>query len=159
MAGKSFLDKMLHFIGWEDVDEGDDDTPSYTPQRRPAVAAARPQSVRSRTPQENVRPSSHSNTRRPENVVNFKQDASRQRTVIYRIRSIEETRNVITDLIENKTILLNLEDLDEAYVQRANDILSGAAFALKATFLKTSHRAYLIAPPFVKVDNINDYNG
>lgn len=89
------------------------------------------------------------------NVVNLRQDG-RHQTVIYYLHSLEECRGVINDLIDNKTVLLNLEEMDERLIQRGIDMLSGAAFALNATLRKASDRTYLIAPISVEVALTND---
>lgn len=72
-------------------------------------------------------------------------------TVIYYLHALEECRDVISDLLDNKTILLNLEDMDERLIQRGIDTLCGAAFALNATLRKASDKTYLIAPNTVNV--------
>lgn len=73
-------------------------------------------------------------------------------TVIYYLHSLEECCDVISDLIDNKTVLLNLEEMDASLMQRAVDTLSGAAFALNATLRKASEKTYLIAPVSVEVN-------
>lgn len=90
------------------------------------------------------------------NVVSMRGEINRHQTVIYYLRSLEECRNVINDLIDNKTVLLNLEDMDERLIQRGIDTLSGAAFALNATLRKASDKTYLIAPNSVEVASTND---
>lgn len=77
-------------------------------------------------------------------------------TVIYYLHSLEECRDVISDLLDNKTVLLNLEDMDERQIQRGIDTLCGAAFALDATVRKASDKTYLIAPNSVRVANNED---
>lgn len=89
------------------------------------------------------------------NVVNMRGD-SRHQTVIYYLHALEECRDVITDLLDNKTVLLNLEDMDERLIQRGIDTLCGAAFALNATLRKASDKTYLIAPNSVDVALTND---
>jgi FtsZ-interacting cell division protein YlmF len=89
------------------------------------------------------------------NVVAMRPDP-RPQTVIYYLRTLEECRDVITDLIDNKTVLLNLEEMDESTIQRGIDTLCGAAFALGATLRKASDKTYLIAPNNVDVAMTND---
>lgn len=75
-------------------------------------------------------------------------------TAIYAIRTLEECRDVIVDLIEGKTTVVNLEDLRSDLQQRAIDTLSGASFALNAVLRKASDKIYLIAPVGVQVDDM-----
>jgi len=89
------------------------------------------------------------------NVITMHND-SRHQTVIYYLHALEECREVIIDLIDSKTVLLNLEEMDEKTIQRAIDTLCGAAFALNATLRKASDKTYLIAPTNVEVALTND---
>lgn len=89
------------------------------------------------------------------NVITMRNDA-RQQTVIYYLHTLEECRDVITDLIDGKTVLLNLEEMDEKTIQRGIDTLCGAAFALNATLRKASDKTYLIAPTTVEVAMTNE---
>jgi FtsZ-interacting cell division protein YlmF len=89
------------------------------------------------------------------NVVSMRSD-SRHQTVIYYLHTLEECRDVITDLIDNKTVLLNLEEMEEHNIQRGIDTLCGAAFALGATLRKASDKTYLIAPNNVDVALTSD---
>lgn len=89
------------------------------------------------------------------NVVSMRAE-QRPQTVIYYLHALEECRDVICDLLDNKTVLLNLEDMDERLIQRGIDTLCGAAFALNATLRKASDKTYLIAPNSVEVALTND---
>ncbi len=89
------------------------------------------------------------------NVITMHND-SRHQTVIYYLHTLEECRDVITDLIDGKTVLLNLEEMDEKTIQRGIDTLCGAAFALNATLRKASDKTYLIAPTNVEVAMTNE---
>ena len=82
------------------------------------------------------------------------QAESKAHTAIYAIRTLEECRDVIVDLIEGKTTVVNLEDLRSDLQQRAIDTLSGASFALNAVLRKASDKIYLIAPVGVQVDDM-----
>jgi FtsZ-interacting cell division protein YlmF len=89
------------------------------------------------------------------NVIAMQND-SRHQTVIYYLHTLEECRDVITDLMDSKTVLLNLEEMEEKTIQRGIDTLCGAAFALGATLRKASDKTYLIAPNNVEVAMTNE---
>ena len=123
------------------------------PQRRPANNRPEPQrydysprpasrfgSVEDTAPRYNDAPQRES---RP---------ASRQRTVMFALHALEDCCDVIDNLILSNTVVLTMDDLDAATMQRAVDTLSGAVFALHATIRKASDRTYLIAPANVEVD-------
>lgn len=81
---------------------------------------------------------------------------SGSQAVIYYLHQLGECRDVINDLLDGKTVLLNLEDMDERVMQRGIDTLCGAAFALGATLRKTSDKTYLIAPRGVEVASTSE---
>lgn len=83
--------------------------------------------------------------------------ASRQRTVMFSLHNLEDCCDVIDNLILSNTVVLTLNDLDPALIQRAVDTLSGAVFALHATIRKASDLTYLIAPMSVEVNAEEDF--
>ncbi len=91
-----------------------------------------------------------------DNVVRLREGSGRAETMIFYLHQLEECRDVITALLDNKTVLLNLEDMDERLIQRGIDTLCGAAFALNATLRKASDKTYLIAPNSVTVESSTD---
>ena len=87
---------------------------------------------------------------------NPREGASRQRTVMYSLRTLKDCCEVIDNLIENNTVVLTLDEMEPALMQRAVDTLSGAVFALRATIRKASDCTYLIAPMTVEVNEPYD---
>lgn len=81
---------------------------------------------------------------------------ARQRTVMYSLRTLKDCCEVIDNLIMNNSVVLTLEEMDPALMQRAVDTLSGAVFALRATIRKASDCTYLIAPMTVEVNETYD---
>lgn len=94
----------------------------------------------------------------PQNVQSAPRSArdSRHHMIVYYLHTLDECRDVISDLLENKSVLLNLEDMDDRIIQRAIDTLGGAAFALNATLRRASDRTYIIAPTSVDIAYTND---
>ncbi len=90
------------------------------------------------------------------NIVPMRPQAAGHQTMIYYLRSLEECRDVINDLLDGKSVLLNVEDMDDKSVQRSVDTLCGAAFALGATLRKASEKTFLIAPNNVAVASTNE---
>jgi len=134
------------------------DARNQQPQRRPA-------------PRQDERPQRYDYSPRPASRFGSVEDASpryneapqresrpagRQRTVMFALHALEDCCDVIDNLILNNTVVLTMDDLDAATMQRAVDTLSGAVFALHATIRKASDRTYLIAPANVEVDETYD---
>lgn len=75
----------------------------------------------------------------------------RHQTVIFKLHSVDECKEVILALIEKKSVLLNLDDLDSLQAQRTLDTMSGATYAIGATLSRASDRTWLITPSNVEV--------
>lgn len=73
-------------------------------------------------------------------------------TMVYYLHSLSECSSVIQDLIRGNSVLLNLEETDNALTQRIVDTLAGASFALRAKIRKVSEKMYLIAPENMEVN-------
>lgn len=73
--------------------------------------------------------------------------------MIIHIRVLEDCREIIDALLEAKSVFINMETIDDTTLQRVIDMLGGAAFALRGTMTKISHRTYLLAPSSVDVVN------
>lgn len=81
----------------------------------------------------------------------------RHQTVIFKLHSVDECKGVIMALIEKKSVLLNLDELDSMQAQRTLDTMSGATFAIGARLSRASDRTWLITPSTVEVnDKQND---
>ncbi len=81
----------------------------------------------------------------------------RHQTVIFKLHSVDECKGVIMALIEKKSVLLNLDELDSLQAQRTLDTMSGATFAIGARLSRASDRTWLITPSTVDVnDKQND---
>ena len=81
----------------------------------------------------------------------------RHQTVIFKLHSVDECKGVIMALIEKKSVLLNLDELDSLQAQRTLDTMSGATFAIGARLSRASDRTWLITPSTVEVnDKQND---
>jgi FtsZ-interacting cell division protein YlmF len=127
--------------------------PRYTPPRDPFEEAFDQDAQRRAARFQQNQPVSQQR-----NVVPMRQPETEHHTVIYYLRQLEECRDVINDLLDNRSVLLNLEDMDERNMQRCIDTMCGAAFALGASLRKASDKTYLIAPKSVKVASTRESN-
>ena len=73
-------------------------------------------------------------------------------TMVYYLGSIRECAEVIRNVIDGTSAVINLDAADEHTMQRIVDTLSGAAFALNAKVRKITENTYLIAPENVNVN-------
>ncbi len=65
--------------------------------------------------------------------------------------SIEDGREIASTLLENRTVLLNMEGLDLAVAQRVIDFSSGACYAINGNLQKISNHIFLLTPASVDV--------
>ena len=84
-------------------------------------------------------------------IVNHPSVSARHRTMIYQLNTYEDSKDVIDDLLEGHTVLINLESLDLPEAQRIIDTLIGACYAINATIKKAAQQTYLLAPETVEV--------
>ena len=63
--------------------------------------------------------------------------------------SIEDAREITETLLANRTVVLNLEDVDIA--QRIIDFTSGSCFAISGNLQKISHYIFIITPAVVDI--------
>jgi cell division inhibitor SepF len=122
-----------------------------------ADAYARPRSRYARQDEEEPAP------RRPvrDNVVHMpsrdgreareSQAPLRHSAIIMYVRRKEDGQQIISYVLEGRSVILNCEEIDDAQCQRVIDILSGAAFALGGRIQRVSHRNYLFVPASVEI--------
>lgn len=65
--------------------------------------------------------------------------------------SIEDAREITETLLANRTVVLNLEELDVDIAQRIIDFTSGSCFAISGNLQKISHYIFIITPAIVDI--------
>ena len=66
--------------------------------------------------------------------------------------SLEGTLSVIDNIKLKRTILLNLDSVEQPTLIRMLDVISGATYALGATIKKATNNSYFIAPGGVDIN-------
>lgn len=84
-------------------------------------------------------------------IINHPSVNARHRTMIYQLSTYEDSKDVIDDLLEGHSVLINLESLALEEAQRIIDTLIGACYAINATIKKAAAQTYLLAPETVEV--------
>lgn len=70
---------------------------------------------------------------------------------VIRPHSMEESREITETLLENCTVILNMEGLDLDLAQRIIDFSSGSCYALHGNLQKISNYIFIITPPGVDI--------
>ena len=79
-----------------------------------------------------------------------------QHTVIHYLREMSDCKDIIDDLLDDKQVILNVEDTDNSVKQRAIDTIYGASYALGAKLRRASRATYIIAPSSVVINDTDD---
>lgn len=151
---KKFFDKFskkkdLEFD--EDMDDFDDEPVERASKRASKTAAAskvveRPTRQASRpapskiTPMRNSKKASHNQT---------------MEVCVIKPASMEDTREIADTLVDNSTVVLNLEGMDVELAQRIIDFTSGACYSLGGSLQKVSSYIFILTP--YNVDITGDF--
>ena len=73
-------------------------------------------------------------------------DAGKVRVLIYKPLSYDDTQNIIDNLKERKSIVVNLDELEVSVAQRILDFISGAVYALNGNIRKAARNIFVVAP-------------
>lgn len=65
--------------------------------------------------------------------------------------SVEDAREITETLLENRTVVLNMEGLDIDIAQRIIDFASGSCYAIDGHLQKISHFIFIITPASVDI--------
>ena len=65
--------------------------------------------------------------------------------------SVEDAREITETLLENRTVVLNMEGLDIDIAQRIIDFASGSCYAIDGYLQKISHFIFIITPASVDI--------
>ncbi len=130
MAG--ILDKLMGFIGFEEVDEGYEEDYFDGP-----------------TAEDTDHVLNLSNRGRKKaagsNVVSLP-TVAQNKMIVYHPVSYEDTQNIIDNLKARKPVIVNMEELEIDCAQRILDFMAGAIYALNGTIYKISRGIFVVAP-------------
>jgi len=81
-------------------------------------------------------------------IVNMQQAGTQDpmRMMLLQPQSFEDTQMVIDNLREGKSVIVNLENMNQDAAQRVLDFISGAIYALDGDMRKVSKGIFLCAP-------------
>ena len=72
--------------------------------------------------------------------------AANMEVCVIRPTSMEDTREIADTLVDNSTVILNLEGIDMELAQRIIDFTSGACYSLGGTLQKVSSYIFILGP-------------
>lgn len=128
----NILNKMLDFVGWEtqEIDEDfyEDETEEIVRNESQTLAGKR----------------NHGK------VLNLNNN-SNTKVVVISPQNINDAKDICDHLRSNKSIVMNVEDIETQIAQRIVDFLSGAVYSLDGNIQKVSSGIFLATPNSVDI--------
>ena len=155
---KSFLDRFARKSSVRDAeDDYDDEYEDEEPEdEADPVAVKKQDKAPVFRPRENSRPEKASRGASPKVTpmrVGRRNSsvAGNMEVCVFRPASMENTREIVDALLNNATVILNLEGIDVELAQRIIDFTSGACYALDGTLQKVSSYIFVLGPANVDI--------
>ena len=146
------LDKMLGAMKYDDEEEYDDD--GYYDDDYEDKSSSRGirggRAVKSQTIDDEPEDKGKAPRRTPRNGSNRLMSNGMEVCVI-KPTSVEDAREITDTLLDNHTVLLNMEGLDVDMAQRIIDFTSGSTYAISGNLQKISHYIFILTPKNVDV--------
>lgn len=146
----SIFDKMLDAFNLSDEDDMDDDyyddeeeETDKTLHFRKKEEADEPRPVRKRTQSSGnkITPIRSRKT----------QGGDGMEVCVIKPSAYEDVKDITDTLLDNRTVILNMEGLDMAVAQRIIDFVSGACYALEGSLQKVSNFIFVVTPASVDI--------
>ncbi|EFI42311.1 MULTISPECIES: cell division protein SepF [Peptoniphilus] len=93
-------------------------------------------------------------SKRNSNVLNL--NASDMIITVHEPLSYDESPNIVDDLREHKSVVLNFEQLDIDVKRQIFDFVSGALYALDGKIQKVNKDIFVLAPSNVEIDGLKE---
>lgn len=149
-----FIDKMFGSMKYDDDDYDDYDDyedEEYDEPRKPAKRGIKSTTLDDEDEFESSkRPTGRAAAPGPRNGRN-KVMSNGMEVCVIKPTSVEDAREITDTLLENRTVLLNMEGLDLDLAQRIIDFTSGSTYAIDGNLQKISHYIFILTPKNVDV--------
>lgn len=133
----NFMDKIRYFIGVQDLEEEEmyEDYPEYDEELDEMI----PTKVKKYN---NKVLNIHTNTN--------------MKIVVHEPLSYDEAPTIIDDLKSRKTVIVNLEQLDNGIKRQIFDFLNGGIYAMEGNIQKVTRDIFIFAPSNVEIDGLKE---
>jgi len=93
-----------------------------------------------------------------DNVVSIKAIQNDTKMVLFELTSYDETQTVADHLKKKKSVVINIERLDQLTSRRVIDFLSGTVYGINGNIQKLGHQIFLCTPENVHISgSISDF--
>ena len=145
---QKFSRKKEEADDFDDFDEELDDPEPVKPAAKPVRTAAA--SKTSSREEKQVRPSVSSKIT-PMRSSRRQNQSSNMEVCVIKPTSMEDSREIADTLVDNSTVILNLEGIDVEMAQRIIDFTSGACYSLGGSLQKVSSYIFVLGPSNVDI--------
>ncbi|MCR5302785.1 MAG: cell division protein SepF [Lachnospiraceae bacterium] len=144
------LDKMLGAMKYDEDDEYDEDGYYDDDYEKEAPRSVNKRAVKAQTLDDDDDIKKAPARPAPRNGRNRMMSNGMEVCVI-KPTSVEDAREITDTLLDNHTVLLNMEGLDVDMAQRIIDFTSGSTYAISGNLQKISHYIFILTPKNVDV--------
>lgn len=133
----NFMDKIKYFIGVQDLEDEEmhEDYEEFEEDYDVAIPTK---------------------TKKLNNKVVNIHTNSNMKIVVHEPLSYDEAPSIIDDLKSRKTVIVNLEQLDNSIKRQIFDFISGGLYALEGNIQKVTKDIFIFAPSNVEIDGLKD---
>ena len=145
---KKFFEKFSKKKTDEEEDYLDDEEPEKEPVKpAPAKVSAKTAAAKAPARQERVsRPASSSKITPMRSGSKRSSQAVNREVCVIKPTTMEEAREIADTLVDNSTVILNLEGIDVELAQRIIDFTSGACYSLGGSLQQVSSYIFVLGP-------------
>lgn len=131
------MDKIKYFIGVQDLeeDEREEEYDEYE-EEYDVVVPSKMKKINNK-------------------VVNIHTN-SNMKIVVHEPLSYDEAPSIIDDLKSRKTVIVNLEQLDNGIKKQIFDFINGGLYAMEGNIQKVTKDIFIFAPSNVEIDGLKD---
>ena len=146
--------KFFEKFGRKKEDDFSDEE-EETFKEEPVHTAAAPKTTAAKAPvkqpTEKQRPAASSKITPMRSSSRRSNQASSMEVCVIKPASMEDTREIADTLLDNATVILNLEGIDVELAQRIIDFASGACYSLNGSLQKISSYIFVLGPSSVDI--------
>ncbi|MDR7856407.1 cell division protein SepF [Tissierella sp.] len=134
----NFMDKIKYFIGVQDSDEEErtEEFEEYDDDDYETAVPTKMKKINNK-------------------VVNIHTN-SNMKIVVHEPLSYDEAPSIIDDLKSRKTVIVNLEQLDNGIKKQIFDFINGGLYAMEGNIQKVTKDIFIFAPSNVEIDGLKD---
>ena len=148
---KKFFEKFSKKKNDEEEDFLEDEPEDETVKAPVAKSSAKTAAAKAPARQERISRPAPSSKITPMRTSKRSSQAANMEVCVIKPTTMEEAREIADTLVDNSTVILNLEGIDVELAQRIIDFTSGATFAMHGNLQKISNYIFLATPNGVDI--------